>query len=202
MKICRICLILLLIPFFLVSKPDTNLTDEELVYQCLKKTGKKIANKLLTEDYSEICIVDKSSQQNQKNNFIIIESITKAMKSGDGLIYLKKENDELRKPVLYFKIIKNFVNISEKSRILGEPIVKRDVSTIVSFRLIEPESGEILMTEEIEESLTNSISKNEYETLSGKKKKEGVSFSSLLEPAAITAIIAGLMYLFYSQKSN
>jgi hypothetical protein len=202
MKIYKLCLLFLLSASFLGSETKTNLTDEELIYQCLRRTGEKISDKLLGNGYSEICILDDGSGDKQEENFIIIESITGEIKSGGGLVYLKKENDEFHKPALYFKIIKGSVNISEKSRFFGDPIVKRDANTIVSFRLVEPETGEILMAKEVEEFLTNSMSKNEYEAIGGKKKNEGVSFSSLLEPAAITAIIAGLMYLFYSQKSN
>lgn len=184
------------------GKENENLTDEELLNVCLSNAGKKIASALLQKGYKNISVVENSLVQEEHSNFILMESFVNEIKKGEGSIFLKKRDIETDKPILSYRIIEKKVNIEERNRFFSESVIERHATVKISYRLIDPKTGELLIANEIDESLKNRISKKAYTSLKKAIIKKGVSFSSLLEPAIVTAIIGGLMYLFYSQKSS
>ncbi|TES93427.1 MAG: hypothetical protein E3J87_02325 [Candidatus Cloacimonadota bacterium] len=201
MKIYILLITLLITVTVSSGKADEGLTDEELLNICLKNAGRRIANDLHEKGYSEICVVESPSETDERINFILIESIANEIKNMNGSIFLMKEKGTRGKPTLFYRVIEKNVSIEEKDRFWGAPVVERDIRVKISYRLVAPETGEILISKEIEESLKNKISQKAYTNLT-KGAKKGVSFTSLLEPAIVTAIVGGLMYLFYSQKSS
>lgn len=202
MKIYAILIILLIFTSIASCKTAKGLTDEELINISLRNAGKRMANDLIRIGERDIRIVENSLEKEVNSNFILIEGLTNEIKNHGGSIFLKNEEVEIDKPTLFFRIIGKNVSIEEIDRFFGDPVVVRDVRVRISYRLVAPKSGEILIAKEIEESLENRISKKEYTNLRKGMRKKGFSFASLLEPAIVTAIIGGLMYLFYSRKSS
>ncbi len=202
MKIHAILTTLLLFTSIASGKTNESLTDEELINICLRNAGKRMANDLLRIGKREIRIVEYSLEKEVNSSFILIESLTNEMKNHGGSLFLKNEDGETDKPTLFYRIFRKNVSIEETDRFFGDPVVVRDARVNISYRLVAPETGEILIAKEIEESLENRISKKEYTNLRKGMRKKGFSFASLLEPAIVTAIVGGLMYLFYSRKSS
>lgn len=202
MKIYAILITLLIFTSIASGKTAKGLTDEELINISLRNAGKRMANDLIRIGERDIRIVENSLEKEVNSNFILIEGFTNEIKNHGGSIFLKNEEAEIDKPTLFFRIIGKNVCIEEIDRFFGDPVVVRDVRVRISYRLVAPKSGEILIAKEIEESLENRISKKEYTNLRKGMRKKGFSFASLLEPAIVTAIIGGLMYLFYSRKSS
>lgn len=202
MKIYAILITFLIFTSIASGKTAKGLTDEELINISLRNAGKRMANDLIKIGERDIRIVENSLEKEVNSNFILIEGLTNEIKNHGGSIFLKNEEAEIDKPTLFFRIIGKNVSIEEIDRFFGDPVVVRDVRVRISYRLVAPKSGEILIAKEIEESLENRISKKEYTNLRKGMRKKGFSFASLLEPAIVTAIIGGLMYLFYSRKSS
>jgi hypothetical protein len=190
---------------FLVVIPcihASEMTDVEMLNECYRRAGRTIARELLKEEYYEIEIMENTGVEETTTNFLLIESISNELKTEEAYLYLKTDSLYYDIPTLYYRTISKNVMIEEKERFFGEPIIEREAKLVLSFRLIDVETGEILIAQEIEETILDEISKKDYLDLKKGIKKKGTSLTRFIEPAVITAIIGGLMYLFYSQKSS
>jgi hypothetical protein len=202
MKIYGALILVFLCASFSSGETENNLTDEELQNICIRNAGRKLTSDIVGIWDGNISIVESLLEKDDKSNFILIESITNEIKNLNRTLFLKEEDAEIDKPILSFRIIEKNVTVEEETHFFGDPTIVRNAGVKISFRLVDPVTREILIAKEIEESLENRISKKEYENLEKGVKKKGTSFASLLEPAIVTAIIGGLMYLFYSSKSS
>lgn len=177
-------------------------TDEELVYSCLKSSAKLIATELADSGFTEICTIERPSMKGEQYDAIFIEALAKGMMETGSAFFFKKDGDEIHLPTFFYRIVSHGILIEEKERFLSEPLYVREAKASVAYRLVDPVSGEVLLTGEVVETLTNEISKSAYLDLKKGMKKSGLSIVRFLEPAIVTAIVAALMYLFYSQKSS
>ena len=202
MKIYGALILVFLCASFSSGETENNLTDEELQNICIRNAGRKLTSDIVGIWDGNISIVESLLERDGNSNFILIESITNEIKNLNRTLFLKEEDAEIDKPILSFRIIEKNVTVEEETHFFGDPTIVRNAEVKISFRLVDPLTREILIAKEIEESLENRISKKEYENLEKGVKKKGTSFASLLEPAIVTAIIGGLMYLFYSSKSS
>jgi hypothetical protein len=196
-----VCIMML----FISALPGTEAnpkTDEELVYSCLQAAGKLIATELCDSGFVEVCIIERPGIKGDAYDAIFVEAVSKKMVALDATFYFKKDGDEISCPVFFYRLTNHGVLLEEKERILSEPLYVREVKAYVSYRLLDPISGEVLLIGETTEGVTDEISKSEYLSLKKGMKESGVSLIRFLEPAIVTAIVAGLMYLFYSRKSN
>jgi hypothetical protein len=196
--VCTMALFLSL----LFANENTAFTDEELIHSCLRSAAKRLALELTELGFNEICILERVPKTGNENDAVFIEALSHEMVEMHAKIFFKKEDDVREKPTLFYRIVNQSVLIEEKEQLLSEPLYVREAKASISYRLLEPSSGEVLQASDITETLTDKISKSEYLDLKKGMKKSGVSFIRFLEPAIVTAIVAGLMYLFYAQKST
>lgn len=186
----------------LSAAEDDPLTDEELIHSCLRTAAKHISSELADSGFTEICILERIPRAGDENDAILIEALSREMIEIDARIFFKNEDDEIESPTFFYRIVSQGVLMEEKEQLLSEPLYIREAKAVVSYRLLEPLSGEILFSSEVEKTLTNEIKKSEYLSLKKGMKQTGASLIRFLEPAIVIAIVAGLMYLFYSQKSS
>jgi hypothetical protein len=196
-----VCILMLFISV-LPATENSQLTDEELVYSCLRSAGKRIATELSDSGYEEVCIIERAPMKGEEYDAILIEALSREMVEMSAAFYFKKEGDEIDSPTFFYRIVNHGVLLEEKEQLLSEPLYIREAKAAVAYRLLDPSSGEVLLAGEVFETLTDEISKSEYLNLKKGMKKSGTSLIRFLEPAIVTAIVAGLMYLFYSQKSS
>ncbi|TET21177.1 MAG: hypothetical protein E3J78_04245 [Candidatus Cloacimonadota bacterium] len=202
MKLCTLVCMLLFFTSALAEKAEKELTDQELLNICFRKIGKIIARDIITEGFTEITIVKQTDKHEESIDVIIIETIVNELKIEDGIVYLVEDETDWEEPTLFFKVMSKNVLIEEKDQFWGETVVLRKAHIVLSYRLVDPYTGEIFIARERDESLENELSKKAYTNLKKGIKKSGISIARFLEPAIITAIVGGLMYLFYSQKSS
>jgi hypothetical protein len=196
-----VCIMMLFVSA-LPAAEENPLTDEELIYSCLRSTGELIAVELTDSGFTEVSIIERASLKGEEYDAVFMEGFAKAMVEMGSAFYYKKDDDEILSPVFFYRIANHGVLIEEKEQFLSEPLFVREAKTTVAYRLLDPSSGEVLLTGEVIETLTDAIRKSEYLSLKKGTKKSGISLIRFLEPAVVTAIVAGLMYLFYSQKSS
>jgi hypothetical protein len=196
-----VCIMMLFISA-LPAAEENPLTDEELVYSCLRSTGKLIAHELSDSGFIEVCVIERQPMKGQENDAIFIEAVSGAMVQMGAAFFFKNDGDKILFPTFFYRIVSHGVLIEEKEQFLSEPLFVREAKTSVTYRLLDPTSGEVLLMGEVAETLTDEISKSEYLSLKKGVKKSGMSLIRFLEPAIVTAMAAALMYLFYSQKSN
>ena len=202
MKFYALMMLLLLSISTLSADVSKNIRDEELFHICYKNAAKRIVDELIDAGYTEICVVENTEDKNDNSDIIIIESITNEMKNQNGSVYLKESYSETDELLLFYRIISKNIYFEEKEHFFGEPILLRDVRITLSYRLVDQKTGEILIASEIDESIENEISKKVYTNLKKGIKRKGISISHFIEPTLIIAIVGGLMYIFYSQKSS
>lgn len=196
-----VCIVMLFISALLAAEENPP-TDEELVYSCLRSTAKLIAIELSDSGFTEVCIIERPPMKGEEYDAILVESLSREMLALGGSFFFKKDGDEITSPLFFYRIMSHGVLLEEKEQFLSEPHYVREAKTAVAYRLLDASSGEVLLTGEATETVTDRISKSDYLNLKKGMKKSGVSLIRFLEPAIVTAIVAGLMYLFYSQKSS
>jgi len=202
MRIYTLLVILFLLTSESIAKNDEYLTDKELLHICLRNSVVKVATDIVAKGYTEICVVEPLQENNEASNFLLIGAFSKEMMKHNGKLFLKTNNAEGGEYLFSFRIIEERVDIKEKCRFFGEAIIERNAKVKISYRLVASKTGAVLIAEKIEESLENDIPRNAYRNLTGKIDKGGLSFTNLLEPAIVTAIVGSLMYFFYSHKSS
>ncbi|MCK4234425.1 hypothetical protein KAX75_08350 [candidate division WOR-3 bacterium] len=202
MKFYAFMMLLLLSISTLPAEVNKDMTDEELFHICYKNAGKRIVDELIDAGYTEICVIENPEDKDDNSDIVIIESITNEMKNQNGSVYLKESYSETDELLLFYRIISKNIYFEEKEHFFGEPILLRDVRITLSYRLVDQKTGEILIASEIDESIENEISKKVYTNLKKGIKRKGISISHFIEPTLIIAIVGGLMYIFYSQKSS
>jgi len=178
------------------------MTDDGMLNVCFANAGKRIAFDILTSGTKEVCVWETSNADHRSAEFVLIESLNSELRKSSAHVFFAKDKEDTQRTVLSYLIIEKVVNARKKEHFFAEPTVERLAKIKISYRLIEPKTGEILLAKEIEESLHNTISEKAYLALKTVTLKKGMSFKSFLEPAIVTAIIGGLMYLFYSHKSS
>lgn len=196
-----VCIMMLFISA-LAAAEENPLTDEELVYSCIKSAGKLVAAALSDSGFTEICVIERTSIKGDDYGAVFIEALSKTMVERGARFFFKKNGEENTSPTFFYRILDHAILIEEKEQFLSEPLYVRKAKASVTFRLLNPSSGEVLTTGEVSETITDEISKSTYLNLKKGIKKSGISIMRFLEPAIVTAIVAGLMYLFYSQKSS
>ncbi len=186
----------------LAAAEENPLTDEELVYSCLKSAGKRVASVLSDSGFTEVCIIERPSIKGDNYDAVFVEAFSRSMVELGAKFFFKKDEEGISAPTFFYRIVQHEMLMEEKEQFLSEPLYVREARTAVAYRLLDPSSGEVLTMGEVEQTTTDKISKSEYLNLKKGMKKSGISIMRFLEPAIVTAIVAGLMYLFYSQKSS
>ena len=194
--------VLLLFDILKLSGTEQIKTDEEMLYDCLKQTGEKIAVEILKQQIDSIYIETSSISKDDNSNFILMEGIANGLKNETGRLFIMNKEKESSIPILAYTILFQKITVEEKKRLLSESFIKRKAQVRVAFRVFSPSTGEILIAKEIENSIGDEISKKAYTNLNKKNIESGTFFLNLVEPVVVTAIVAGLMYLFYSKKNS
>jgi len=202
MKICALLIYLVLFSALASRAEEEQLTDNAMLNTCFRNAGKQMARDILQNGIKEISIKKTLSINDKGEDFILLENLTNEMKFGEGSVFFIIDSTGSKNPILSYWITEKSVDAKKKEYFFSEPAVERLAKVKVSFRMVNPETGEILIAKEVVESLHNTISEKAYTTLKKRTVEKGVSFKGFLEPAFVTAIIGGLMYLFYSHKSN
>jgi len=194
--------VLLLFNILKLSGAEQIKTDKEMLYDCLRQTGEKIAAEILKHQIDSVYVETSPLSKDDNSNFILIEGITNRLKNEAGYLFIMNKEHEISIPKLSYTILSQKVRIEEKKRFLSEPFIKRKAMVRVAFRVFSPSTGEVFIAKEIENSISNEIPKKVYTNLNKKNTESGIFFLNLVEPVVVTAIVAGLMYLFYSKKNS
>jgi len=145
-------------------------------------------------------------------DFIFDNTLIKRMKSRGWRIAVADEKNKVSEAKYRFsyRIIKlsfEYPRISRKYW-LGAKMVERDAKILVFAQVEDMATGDIRWvgeseknySDEISYSLLDRVEDKEYEFTMPDRKE--LKWGKIAEPVVVTGIVAGLIYLFFSNQSN
>lgn len=176
------------------------LSNDELIESLLVQVSQKLSNELIKkidvdkdETLTIVCTPDNDDSNMIKwkvieylieNGYTIYESPKKSI-----IIKLNVENIDIAYPKVW------------RENVIGTKQVKRDASITIHY-LIKTANDEILGTGKVSHQQSNiipySILKEQHTGISGRKPKFKSKETNFWEPVLVSAIIGGLIYIFYA----
>ncbi|MBD3169204.1 MAG: hypothetical protein GF307_06950 [candidate division Zixibacteria bacterium] len=204
----RLLLILLFICFPAVSayaqrSPD-NLEFTSLVMDAA-----------VVETFNELNVSGKSfrlrSAENNQLNYILEQSLINFIKEHNGIVYVEREENPDDSIQLDFTLEYRIVDYEMTYAKAPKPYPKgkniwRESRIIAIFRLLSEDGGRIHLSEEVNRTVGDNITRKEAKQFSHARSPlmspqlpEG-GIKRYLEPAVVGSTIAVLVYLFFSNR--
>jgi len=173
----------------------------------LRQTIKDVLEDCLKDAPLDSQMVWVREEGENPSAWIVREEIISFL-SRRGPVGIKKEEDqESSSPVLSYRIIKLNLEYPEikKKKLFGKGWIKRESDVAISFNLSAAD-GKILWDKRGERKNSDLLKREELASLNNRQypflcpEVPQSSWGKYLEPAAVTVVVGGLIYLFFANR--
>lgn len=173
----------------------------------LRQTIKDVLEDCLKDAPLDSQMVWVGEEGENPSAWIVREEVVSFL-SKRGPVGIKKEVDqESSSPVLSYRIIKLSLQYPEieKKKLFGKSWIKRESEVAMSFNLTDAE-GKILWDRRGERKNSDLLKREELASLNNRQypflcpEVPQSSWGKYLEPAAVTVVVGGLIYLFFANR--
>ena len=198
--------------FFLVSIffSSNSLAQEKIVpltnEAFLRQTIKDVLEDCLKDAPIDSQMVWVKEEGENQSAWIVNEEIVSFLSKRGPVGVGKKEGQESSSPVLSYRIIKLSLEYPEINRkLFGKSWTTRESQVAISFSLSDPD-GKILWSKRGERKNSDLLRKEELLSLNNRQypflcpEIPQSTWGKYVEPAAVTVIVGGLIYLFFANR--
>ena len=175
-----------------------NLTNTELLQQAAKAAAEKVVGQLPTSERFLTLHLDSP----RTLDWAVEEAMTSSLTHAGFLVYKLSPATDTAGPTLTYRIVELGITYQDKSQ-----SVERVATVRIAYSLTQGGAGRILAAgdgqgtagDQVPASLLVGLETSEIVPVK-LPPKESLG-SRLLEPALLSAVVAGLIYLFYASKA-
>ncbi|MCJ7458962.1 MAG: hypothetical protein MUP17_08220 [candidate division Zixibacteria bacterium] len=199
--------------FFLVSIffSSKSLAQEKIVPLTnevfLRQTIKDVLEDCLKDAPIDSQMVWVKEEGENQSAWIVKEEIVSFLSKRGPVGVGKKEGQESFSPLLSYRIIKLNLEYPEikRKKLFGKSWITRESQVAISFSLSDPD-GKILWSKRGERKNSDLLRKEELLSLNNRQypflcpEIPESTWGKYIEPAVVTVVVGGLIYLFFANR--
>ena len=173
----------------------------------LRQTIKEVLEDCLKDAPIDSQMVWVNEEGENQSAWIVREEMVSFLSKRGPVGAGKKEGQESSSPVLSYRIIKLNLEYPEikRKKLFGKSWIKRESQVALSFNLSDPD-GKILWSKRGERKNSDLLRKEELLSLNNRQypflcpEVPESAWGRYLEPAVVTVVVGGLIYLFFANR--
>jgi len=173
----------------------------------LRQTIKEVLEDCLKDAPIDSQMVWVNEEGENQSAWIVREEMVSFLSKRGPVGAGKKEGQESSSPVLAYRVIKLNLEYPEikRKKLFGKSWIKRESQVALSFNLSDPD-GKILWSKRGERKNSDLLRKEELLSLNNRQypflcpEVPESAWGRYLEPAVVTVVVGGLIYLFFANR--